>query len=93
VAARRIECISTKTRDGAKRITHIGGLTREGARWRQTQEEAIQAIESGESTYYCETGAQSYLVVVGKSGASGRILKAVIDIDEPDCLLKLPECP
>jgi hypothetical protein len=93
VAARRIECISTKTREGAKRITHIGGRTREGARWRQTHEDAIQAIESGESSYYCETGGHSYLVVVGKSGAGGKILKAVIDVDEPDWLLKLPECP
>ena len=93
MAARRIECASKKSRDGRRRITHIGGSTADGRRWKVSQEDAIEEIESGKAGYYCDTGGQSYLVVVAKDKSGAKFLKSVIDVDAPDSLLKLPDCP
>jgi Protein of unknown function (DUF3892) len=93
VPARRIDCTSKKTRDGSRRITHIGGSGADGARWKISHEDAVRDIESGKRRYYCDAGGQSYLVVVDKDKSGAKFIKSVIDGDAPDCLLKLPDCP
>ena len=93
MAARRIECTSKRTHDGRRFITHVGGSSKDGARWECSHEDAVRDIESGKMSYYCDTGGQSYLVIVAKDTSGGKFIKAVIDGDFPDCLLKQPDCP
>jgi hypothetical protein len=93
VAARRIECTTKKTRDGSRRITHVGGSGKDGARWKIPHEEAIRDIESGKAGYYCDRGGHSYLVVVATDKSGAKFIKTVIDGDVPDSLLELPDCP
>jgi hypothetical protein len=93
VAARRIECTSKKTRDGRRFIAHIGGSSKDGGRWTLPHEDAIRDIESGKMSYYCDTGGQSYLVIVAEDKSGAKFIKAVIDGDVPDSLLRLPDCP
>jgi hypothetical protein len=93
VAARRIECTNKRAHDGSRRITHVGGADKGGERWKIAHEDAIRDIESGKASYYCDTGGQSYLVIVAKDASGAKFIKAVIDGDTPDSLLKLPDCP
>ena len=93
MAARRIECTGKETRDGTRRITHIGGSSKDGARWKLSREDAVRDIESGKTSYYCDIGGQSYLVIVAKDKSGAKFIKAVIDGDVPECLLKLPDFP
>ena len=93
MAARRIECASRRARDGSQRITHVGGSGKDGARWKISHEDAVRGIESGNASYYCDAGGQSYLVIVASDKAGAKFIKTVIDGDVPDSLLKLPECP
>jgi hypothetical protein len=92
VAARRIECTSKKTRDG-RRITHIGGSSADGERWKLSLEDAIREIESGKASYYCDAGGQSYLMIVAKDQSGAKLIKCLIDGEAPESLLKLPDCP
>jgi hypothetical protein len=92
VAARRIECTGKGTRDGSRRIMYVGGSSKDGTRWKILHEDAIRNIESGKASYYCDTGGQSYLVIVATDKSGAKFLKAVIDGDAPDSLLKLPDC-
>lgn len=91
-AARRIECI--KQRDSGKnaRAAHIAGFNSDGTPWGISEAEAIREIEAGGMKFYCDVLGQSYLVVVGTDKSGAKFLKAAIDLDGPDCLLRLPRC-
>jgi hypothetical protein len=93
VAALRIECASRGARDGSQRITHVGGSGKNGVPWKILHEDAIRDIESGKTSYYCDAGGHSYLVIVARDKTGAKFIKAVIDGDGSDSLLKLPECP
>lgn len=88
MGARRIDCI-TRGRSGG--ISHVGGRGEDGSRWIRPLDEVIAEVQAGKA-YYCELDAQSYLLGVGTDRAGNRYLKAPVDADGPDCLLRLPAC-
>jgi hypothetical protein len=91
-AARRIECIARQNHEGSERIALIGGTCADGKPWSMSEAEAIREIEAGRAKFYCEVSGQAYLVLVARDAAGAKFLKAAIDADTPECLLRLPRC-
>ena len=88
-----IKCINKRDRDDPhERITHIGGVSPNGTRWKLTQQRAVQFLEDGwrfkvsvrGDTVWCE---------VGTSRFGNKYIKTEADGDVPNNLLSLPECP
>lgn len=91
-AAHRIECIRQRESGKSARVAYIAGSNSDGTSWGMEESEAIREIEAGKRKFYCEVLGQSYLVVVGTDKSGAKFLKAAIDPDSPDCLLRLPRC-
>jgi hypothetical protein len=93
--ANRVRCVNKDDRQNPyERITHIGGQNADGGRWRRTQQQAIQDIETGTYAYYVERPAGDRVnVIVAKSRFGNKYIKTTADGDEPNNLLSLPECP
>ncbi len=90
----QIQCVNKSHRmNPHERITHVGGLNDNRTRWRITQEEAIQGIESGRWAFYVSRGGYTVNVVVARSRWGHKYLKIEADGEQPDNLLSLPECP
>jgi hypothetical protein len=72
------------------RIAAIGGEIAAGRRWRQSAEEAIEAIAYGRRSYFVEepVGDRVAVVVAYRDGRA--YLKTVSDGDRPNNLLALP---
>ena len=88
----QIKCINrTEKMSPHERITHVGGY--ENAQWKITVGEAIGKIESGERAFFVQAHRRTVGVVVAVSPSGKKYLKADIDGDQPDTLLRLPECP
>ena len=88
----QIKCISrTERMSPPERITHIGGY--ESSPWKMTLNEAIGKIESGELAFFVQAHRRTVGVVVAVSPSGKKYLKAEMDGDQPDTLLRLPECP
>ena len=91
--ANRVLCINKSDRPNPwERITHIGGVNSDGSRWRITQGEAIQGIESGKWSFYVDRGGNRVRVIVATSRFGNKYLKTEPDGEQPDNLLSLPEC-
>ena len=75
-----------------RRIMGIGGVNRDGAHWRLSQDNAIAAIEAGRWSFYIERGARAVPVVVGVSKYGTKYLKTSADALHPETLLALPGC-
>lgn len=87
----QIQCINKTNRHSAfDRISHVGGST--PTRWKLTQNEAIQAIESGAWRFYVSVGNHTAWVIVARSAAGNKYLKTENDGEQPNNLLSLPEC-
>lgn len=90
----RILCINKDDRyNPYESITHIGGKNTDGTKWKLTQDDAIEGIESGKWSFYVEVLGDRADVIVAISAAGNKYLKTVPDGDEPNNLLSLPECP
>jgi hypothetical protein len=87
-----VRCINKTDRyNPHERISHIGGSN--GSRWKITEEEAIQGIESGKWEFYVNQGGRVVDVIVAVSRFGHKYLKTIADGEQPDNLLSLPECP
>lgn len=73
------------------RVSAVGGSTLGGGRWLLFEEQAIQAIELGRSSFRVLKDGQSIAVEVGCSPAGLKYLKTAMDADSPDTLLGLPD--
>jgi hypothetical protein len=88
----QIKCISRSEKmNPHERITHVGGY--ESSQWKMTLNDAIGKIESGERTFFVQTHRRIVAVIVAVSPSGKKYLKAEADGDQPDTLLRLPECP
>src|SRR5690348_5967585 len=88
-----ISCISKAERfNPHERITHVGGV-HNGTRWRLTHAQAIQHIETGQTSFYVSRNGQAVNVIVAKSRFGNKYLKTTSDGEEPNNLLSLSSCP
>ena len=92
--ANQILCINKSDRmDPHERITHIGGFNDQGQRWRITQQQAIEGIESGKWQFHVRVGGRDVPVIVAVSQYGNKYIKTEADRFQPSNLLSLPECP
>jgi hypothetical protein len=90
----QIQCINKSDRPNAhERIRFIGGINPDGRRWKRSQEQAIQDIESGTYSYYVSVQGRAVNVIVATSPYGHKYIKTVADGEHPNNLLSLPECP
>ncbi len=91
-SAHRVQCINKTHRTNPhERISHIGGIDG-GTRWKLTQPDAIDGIESGKWSFYVMEGGRTVDVIVATHNGH-KYLKTENDGVHPDNLLSLPECP
>ena len=88
----RITCIDKDDRYSPhERIQNVGGLNRDGTRWRLTLDEAIAGIEAGRYAFYVQAGDLSVNIKIAKHERR-KYLKTEADGYSPDNLLSLPDC-
>lgn len=88
----RVLCIQRSNRDSIHdRIESIGGLNRDGTRWRITKERAIEGIESGRWQFYVQIEDTISEVMISENQGF-KYLKSTNNDTEIDNLLNLPEC-
>lgn len=89
-----VKCVNKSDRyNPHERILNIGGLGGDGKRWRLTQQEAIEGIETGKWMFYVAKGGNRVTVIVAVSQYGHKYLKTEADGEHPNNLLSLPECP
>ena len=74
-----------------ERIINIGGIVN-GQRWKMSEDQAIEAIETGVYSFYVYRGGYRSEVIIA-TRESRKYLKTTSDKETPDNLLSLPECP
>jgi hypothetical protein len=90
----QIQCINKSDRyNPHERILAVGGVGRDGKRWKLSQEQAIAEIEAGRWKFFVAANGKSVRVVVATSQYGHKYLKTEADGDQPNNLLSLPECP
>ena len=89
-----IKCIKKNDRmNPHERILFIGGLNRDGSRWKLSQQDAVKGIESGKWAFYVRRAGRPVDVIVSISPYGNKYIKTVADGVQPNNLLNLPECP
>lgn len=89
----RIRCINKTDRmNPHERIKNVGGQNADGGRWKQTVDQTIREIESGEWEFFVSEGGRTVDVIVAKHNGH-KYIKTTADGVQPDNLLSLPECP
>ncbi len=74
-----------------RRFLGFGGVNPDGAHWRISQDQAIDAIEAGRWSFYLEVGGCELPVIVAVSKYGSKYLKGAGDGLQPETLLALPE--
>ena len=88
----QIKCINrTERMNPHERISHVGGY--DGSQWKLTLNDALGKIERGESAFVVQAARRTVSVIVAVSRSGQKYLKTEMDGDQPDTLLRLPECP
>ena len=89
----RVACVGrTERLSPHHRIRAIGGVGRDGERWRLSEDAAIAAIENERATFYIESPKGHRVDLVVGQGLGKRYLKTEADGESPDVLLALPDC-
>lgn len=89
----QVKCINKRDRqDPHERIKNIGGTNSDGSRWKMTEENAIDGIESGKYSFFVEVRDDRVQVIVASRNGR-KYLKTENDGETPNNLLSLPECP
>lgn len=87
-----IKCI-TKAEGNADEITHIGGVTSNRAKWKQTIEKTIKEIEEREWEYFVMKDGQHTKIVIATDHMGAKFLTTGDDDRESSFISTLPTCP
>jgi hypothetical protein len=89
----QVKCINKSDRTNQHERIHAVGGNVDGQHWKHTESSAIQWIRSGIYAYYVidEEGEKVDVMIV-KSRYGHEYLKTTADGEQPDNLLRLPEC-
>jgi Protein of unknown function (DUF3892) len=93
-SSHQVLCINKSDRTNPhERILSIGGINGDGTRWKISQQEAIDGIETGKWRFYVSVNGKSVWVIVATSQYGYKYLKTESDTTTSNNLLSLPECP
>lgn len=89
-----VRCTTKSDRSAPhERITRVGGFNGSSQRWSLSLHDAIERIESGKWRFFVTRNGQPVDVVVATNGDGAKYIKSAHDGDQPDLLLRLPDCP